>query len=283
MNKEDEFILISKLLGKCSSIQKVDQSKYITKNNLIPPDLLATYTKDLDTSIEDQENQITLFIEVKKVHKKYWKISNKDFDRRVRYADLNGIQLFFAINFTFANLNLWTLFPANFIKQNNFRISIEQWGNNLFDYLVGNLTIHFKDFDLTKIYSKSAKSIFKHPEYGCIEKSIISTDGKQFEFHGDDPINLLFRALNSTETISNEKNIRKRHYNSQITTLYQLLIGCIKVVYGDEDDFNIGKYLKNIVENEDEIINLDFGHYMISKMEEIGIAIAFTMDPNIFE
>lgn len=284
LSKEDEFILISKLLGKCNSIQKVDQSKYIIKNNMKPPDLLATYKKNSDTSIEDKKNQITIFIEVKRNHKKIWKISNRDFDRRVRYANLNGIPLFFAINFTYANLNLWTLFPANFIKQNNFRISVEQWGNNLFDYLVGNLTIHFKDFDLTKIYSKSAKSISRHPEYGGVERSIISTDDKQFEFLGNDPINLLFYVLNSIkiETISNEKIIRKRHYESQFTTLYQLLIGCIKVVYGTEEDFNIGKYLKKIVENENEIINLDFGYYMLNKMEEIGIAQSFIRDPNIF-
>lgn len=278
------FILISKLLGKCNSIQKVDQSKYIIKNKMIPPDFLATYKKDCDTLDDDVENQITIFIEVKRIHKRYWKISNRDFDRRVRYANLNGIPLFFAINFTYANLNLWTLFPANFIKQNNFRISVEQWGNNLFDYLVGNLTIHFKDFNLTKIYSKSAKSISRHPEYGGVERSIISTDDRQFEFLGDDPINLLFYVLNSKkiETISNEKIIRKRHYESQFTTLYQLLIGCIKIVYGNEDDFNIGKYLKKIVEKENEIINLAFGYYMLNKMEEIGIAQSFIMDPNIF-
>jgi Holliday junction resolvase len=283
LSKEDEFILISKLFGKCITIQKVDQSKYGVTDNSIPPDLIATY--NLDTSLGDKENQITMFVEVKRCSKKYWKISNRDFDRRVKFAKINGIPLFFAINFTYGELNLWTLLPAEFIKKNNFRIYLMRWCNNLFDYIIGNLTIHFKDFDLTKIYSKSAKSILVHPEYGGIEKIIISANDKQFEFSGNDPINLLFRVLNSTEKerIINEKIIIKRYYDNQIISLYQLLIGCIKVLYGDEENFSIGKYLKKIVDGETEIINSNFGYYMLDKMEEIGIAQHFIWNPDIFK
>jgi len=285
LSKEDEFILISKLFGKCITIQKVDQSKYGVTDNSIPPDLIATYKRYLNTSLEDEENQITMFIEVKRCPKEYWKISNRDFDRRVRFAKINRIPLFFAINFTYMNLNLWTLLPADFIKNNNFRIHFMQWGTSLFDYIVGNLTIHFKYFELTKIYSKSAKSISVHPEYGGIEKIIISANDKQFEFSGNDPINLLFYVLNSTEKekIIDKKIIIKRYYDNQIITLYQLLIGCIEVLYGDEENFSIGKYLKKIVDGETEIINSNFGYYMLSKMEKIGITQHFIWNPDIFK
>jgi hypothetical protein len=283
LKKEDELILISKLLGKCVSIQKIDQSKYDIKGNMIPPDLIATYKRYLDTPLNDKKNQISLFIEVKKCHKERWKISNKDFDQRVRFAKLNDKPLFFAINFTHMNLNLWTLFPSDYIKKNNFKIHIEQWGNSLFDYLLGNLTVFFKEFELTKIYSKSAQSISKHPKYGGTDKITISSENNQFEFSGNDPIILIFYGLTSISDYieENEKTIRKWHYINQITTLYQILIGCIKVLYENNEDFDLGKYLKKIIEEGDSIINLDFGNYIINKMESIGIAKSFIWNPEL--
>jgi len=226
-----------------------------------------------------------MFIEVKRCYNEYWKISNRDFDRRVRFAKINGLPLFFAINFTYMNLNLWTLFPADFIKKNGLKVHITQWGNSLFDYIVGNLTVHFKDFELTNVYSKSKKSmLINHPDYGGVERTIISVDDNQFEFSGDDPINLLFYILNSTETeiTTNETTIKKRHYISQITTLYQIIIGCVKVLYGGVEDFSIGKYLEKVVKDKEEIVTSDLGYYILNRMKEIGIAQPFIWNPDIF-
>ena len=83
--------------------------------------------------------------------------------------------------------------------------------------------------------------------------------------------------------IIDKKIIIKRYYDNQIITLYQLLIGCIEVLYGDEENFSIGKYLKKIVDGETEIINSNFGYYMLSKMEKIGIAQHFIWNPDIFK
>ena len=81
--------------------------------------------------------------------------------------------------------------------------------------------------------------------------------------------------------IKNKKVIRKKYYYSQFTTLYQILIGCIKVLYGEEENFSLGKYLKQIVDNGDEIIDLNLGYYILEKMEAIGIATHFIMNPEL--
>lgn len=113
---------------------------------------------------------------------------------------------------------------------------------------------------------------------------IISADDKQYEFTGNDPIILLFYVLNSSkkDIQISEKVVLRRHYTDQITTLYQILIGCIRVLYEGEASFSLGKYLKDIVEGKNELITSEFGFYLLNKMESIGIAQHFIWNPDIY-
>jgi len=131
LEAEDEFLLLSMLMGRCISIQKVEETRYKTTGDSIPCDFIATYRKEASAPIEDHEGSITMLVEVKRCQKETWSISKRDFDRRQRFAVLNHLPLFYAVKFEVPGLSAWSLFPSAFIKACNHKLHFTQCWNRL--------------------------------------------------------------------------------------------------------------------------------------------------------
>lgn len=284
LEKEDEFVLISLLLGRCVNIQKFGQPKYASRSDSIVPDLIATYKKDFDTTSDDEANQITMFLEVKRCHSRTWRISRKDFDRRLNYARQYRARLFFAIDFTCLGLNSWTLFSTDYVRMSGHKIRVTQVPDSVLDIILGNYTVYFDSFELEKVYTKGVKSSVTHPEFGGLERVNILYENNKHEIlvgSKPDPAYLVLYALNSTqkEELRGRTTVVKRSYHNQIIPLYNILLAAIRILNQADSHLVLRNYLKESVPGGKMVVDYHYGHYIIDKYEKMGIAQHFTSMP----
>lgn len=280
---EDEFILISKLLGRCVDIGKVDQSKY-PQTKGIAPDIHAIFKKDYDTDIDDVSNQIELFIEIKRCYKKTWKISKNDFNQRLKYSNMHNKPLFYAIKFCLANIEYWTLYPANIIKMQNYKIKMIVQPGNHFDYIVGNCQVFTSNFLIEKHYVKEKfddNATFSQKLNGYLSKCIIFDEEKEIELKFNDPfIWSLIYAFSMNEIPQKGKKLEvKQECYKQISSLYKIILFTIKGIHKYViPDFSFDKYLHLISNGEEPQIDYHYGWYIVEKLVEYGIGGYFIED-----
>lgn len=284
LEKEDEFILICKLCGKCISIEKVNQSKSNLSNKSIAPDLIAVFKKELDTPDDDFEHQLSAFIEIKRCYHRIWKISKQDFDARLRYASRHGKQIFFAIDFAYDGAPGWALFSSSYIRQNGYKIGIEDLKESLFDALTGNLSILFNEFEAEFVYRRNGqqKNVV-HPDYGSLEEVNIRIQDNSYSILLETALpmvvvlnNLISGTQQDVIKVNDTTRIRKR-YSTIVANMYYLVLVILRAMHHDDALFCASRYLANVEEPE---IDHRFGYTIVEVLEELGLAQSFIMLPH---
>ena len=184
--QEDEFAVLCKAMGTCSSIVKLDQSPII-QNGEIPADFLASFSPGVAVcglTSKQQGGTFSCLIEVKSCAKKRFKISNKDLQSRRRFAKRYGLPLVFAIRFReFDSGCLWVWEGADHLERTGRIVEatdlLASLGTVLLDDYCWMPTpaFHFINYYNTEASSGSPR----HHEYGyCIATYLL--------FPGSDPV-----------------------------------------------------------------------------------------------
>ncbi|MEW5747563.1 MAG: hypothetical protein AB1793_02075 [Candidatus Thermoplasmatota archaeon] len=283
LDAEDEFMLISQLLGKCDSINKIDQRKFRSTKRSIAPDLIATYAKD-STTADDSEDRITIFVEIKTCRSEVWKISQSDFDNRRRYASINNLPLWFAIRFELYNMEAWCLLPADYIAGNNRRVHLARIWNSPFDLILGNMNINLMDLTSVTVWEKSTEETsIVNRDWGNLVKTTIEFGGKEYEFLGNDPRAWMFRHFMS-EKVSVETNgtrtIVRERYQRQFKCLYKLMMEFAQRTQSSPQERTASSvYDKIVTDNALSIAKPEFFMIVLTELEKLGFILTFIWDP----
>ena len=283
LGAEEEFMLISQVLGKCISINKIDQRKFKSTKRSIPPDLIATYARYHATT-DRPEDKITMFIEVKTCHSQLWRISESDLDNRCRYATLNNLPLWFAIRFELHGMDAWCLLPADYVARNKRKVHLARVWNSPFDLLLGNTDINLMELTSTTVWEKSNdEASITHKDFGNLVKTTIDYSNETYEYPGSDPRSWMFRHFMSEE-VSVERNWDRtvvcEHFPRQIKPLYKLMIEFAQRTQSNPQGRTLPLLYDRIVTDSFlSTLTPAFFLSVLRELENCGLMLTFMWDP----
>jgi hypothetical protein len=285
LEAEDEFLLLSLLTGKCSSIQKVEETKFKTTGDSIPCDFIATYRKEIGTPIEDHENSTTMLVEVKRRRDEIWSISKRDFDRRERFAMLNHLPLFYAVKFEVPGLSAWSMFPSGFVKACNYKLHFTQCWNSVFDLVLGGYNMYVRNAVVSQSFSKSVERepILRNHEYGFLSELTVSFDANEFTFHGQDPVTLFFSCIQVDRLERSTEGSRvvvNEHVPDQLVASYHLLLRIARLQenrgMGTSPTLLLSELKNGMFLPDHKMVN-----YISNRLEECGLIVSFIWNPDL--
>lgn len=118
LSKEDEFLLISLILGNTEQITRLDQKVHIKTDYVIPDFLFAVKVPESVINTEIPLAQ-RFFIEVKKItdESQEFIITLEYLNKIENYSKLYNLPLYFAIKVNLSTLSQWFLVSSNILKE----------------------------------------------------------------------------------------------------------------------------------------------------------------------
>lgn len=150
--KEMEFYIIMKALRIVKNIWFIDEEES-----------QKTGEKTPDYEIEFTDGY-KVMLEVKHTSKNKYKISKKNLDERIKYAQSKELDLRFAISIK----GRWYLLPSSYLKEKNGKVSNEDYVKSWLDKEFATCSYMFtRPFKIVSVYSKNKKRLgIQFPPYG---------------------------------------------------------------------------------------------------------------------
>jgi hypothetical protein len=183
LSEEDEFALMSLLMGTSVNLVPLEQ-RPIIKGEYIVPDFLASFQIN-NNLIQSEYNQyLKCFIDVKSTDKDKYKIGGSELQRRRNFAKQFDLPLLFAVRFTqFPRFPCWVLMEDNDYSKSSLTISFTDIMNggrekiwNDYWFLISTKKVLFKA-EFTQDYS-----ILQSSKYGNLQKFDIIINGYVISF-----------------------------------------------------------------------------------------------------
>lgn len=306
LRKEDEFHLISLILGNVEQITKLEQKDEL-ENDFQIPDFLAAVK--VPKQISARENMLQrFFVEVKKNPDGQFEFFvSKSYYKKLRmYCDVYTLPLYFAVkmNSDKHNFSQWFLIPGKAIEekskvekrkihgskfddcyvlafndliQNNF---FSLWMNNHLVYLLEGFTI-------TKTYNPNGQGSIYEPRLGKLEKIECSFKDKKKNLiysKKTEPRDILFfvvlkKMATGKETKTKESGRTKITYTTDgnyIKNFYHIVLSAyldfrerMKPVLSESFETDITYFLDEFNKFDLSVVNLIKD--IIFEMENIGL------------
>lgn len=93
-------------------------------------------------------------LEIKHTDKEKYSISGGNLEKRIRYAQSYGLELYFAISIK----GIWMVFDSEYLQKNNGKIDISDMLYSKLDTILNCVSYNFpKDLEIKSVYSKTAR------------------------------------------------------------------------------------------------------------------------------
>jgi hypothetical protein len=259
--QEDEFAVFCRLMGTCTSLNKIDQNPLI-QSDTIAPDFIGTFSPI--STLKKLPKNVTIsyrcFIEVKLCQENNFKITKKDLARRRAYAHNYGLPLIFAIKFKpFAKSGLWLIIDSKELESKGRKVSIENiidsYSTILFDdYMV----VTRPNLHIINYYSKEQnEKRLTHNKYGELCGTYLAApDIEPIEIEKKDEI-LINAVLDSFD------------FENVSTTTFEGTTAVVSSI-GNQARFlsDMVYRLNNIAKNEDNTLVYDASRVIASSDSE---------------
>ncbi|MBE9233778.1 MAG: hypothetical protein RLZZ203_1725 [Cyanobacteriota bacterium] len=193
LSEEDEFALISFLMGTTINLVPLEQ-RPIIKGEYIVPDFLASFQINKGVIQSQYPQYLKCFIDVKSTDKDKYKIGGSELKRRRNFAKQFDLPLLFAVRFTkFPRFPFWVLMEDNDYSKSSLTISFT-------DIMNGSREKIWNDywFSLTtnKILFRAEftqdDSILKCDKYGNLQRFEIVVNGRTIPFTDMSKVTMLY-------------------------------------------------------------------------------------------
>lgn len=182
LSEEDEFAVLCKSMDTCTSLTKLDQTPIIDTEEQTA-DFLCSFSPGISVAGKNQKHvnrHYSCLVEVKSCQKEAFKISQKDLDRRIRFAQKFRLPLVFAVRFTkFCEHSLWVWQEAHYLAKNGRRLDPTSLSQSVGAILLDDYFLHpHPHMHIIYYYDKKANGGASHKDYG-VQTSIVVLIGDQ--------------------------------------------------------------------------------------------------------
>ena len=284
LTTEEEFHYIVKLLQHTSKIQPIEQARR-DDDSSIPSDYFVVFHKEPPKDPEGGRDSISCLIEVKRAWQFKWRISRRDFDRRVRYARTRGLQLFFALKFCAENSSFWTMLSASYVSSRNLKVDPGAIMASVFDVLTGNFQIHLPSAVVEEIYEKRASGLVLHPEYGALTGLRVRVGNKVVETSTSVDWRLLLFAFSPAlraRRVEGGQTIARKSYESQMISAHHAVDSLMCVVHNLESDADRHSFrIRWLSGKAQSPVTIEHIWALARDMETAGVVQPFRMVPDL--
>src|SRR5712692_3464053 len=238
LTTQEEFAYILRLLLHASKIEPIDKAGW-TDESSVPSDYQVLIHKRPRRHSESDRNTIRCLVEVKRGWQFKWRISRRDYDRRLRFAETKRLQLIFAVKFAGNASSFWGMFPAAYVLRRNLRLGVGDIMANVFDILTGNFQIHLPKSTIEYLYQKGTSGAVVHPRYGALRELYVRTKSNVPRTTGEPYWRWLlfaFSPSSGAETTSGTRTMVTKTYESQIVSAHHAIDALTCVVCGLNTD-----------------------------------------------
>lgn len=273
---EDEFALILFFLNNCKHIISLDETTSVLTNESYQSDFIVHF-----------KNDEKIMIEVKSTEEDKYKISKANFDKRLKFSEDIGLELYFALKIK----NHWSLYPSSYLVEKNYRINYNEDLINsiLCEKLNSQMILIPKGLKAESIYSKNtSKSLGVLHECGELisyklyhdNKLIVEISPENDEYlyftiiielwHDFMAYNLIEEKINEFETLVTETS-----NENFITYDFQYFMSIINhMVNINNDRYNSSSFLKLIAANgKSSVLTKMMLYSALNELQELGIPI----------
>lgn len=184
LSEEDEFALICRSLGTCTSLVRFDQ-KPLIESREIASDFVARFRPGLpDLGISRELfSEFRCLIEVKSTDEIEFVIRGGDLRRRREFARSFGLPLLFAVRFKKFGMNsVWAIVDASADADGPLRIGAPDIGNGLRTLLWEDIMfVLLPGTGVTRVFDTAGPPGPRHPDFGpIVDLRIGRPDGTVF-------------------------------------------------------------------------------------------------------
>ncbi|MBP6749406.1 MAG: hypothetical protein KA144_07190 [Xanthomonadaceae bacterium] len=264
LSQEDEFAVLCRVMGTCTSISKIGQSPIAQNFDEKAPDFLASF--QIGYSLAgvppgSLSKSYNCFVEVKSCKKKKFSISEKDLLARQKFADRFQIPLVIAVRFTmFSDQTYWVIKEASAVEKMRGKIDISDGIDSISSVLFDDyVLVPEEGLQIKEYFEKNSnKQGIKDKNFGALVKiSFISTNSGLFDVPLEHTsLVCLFLQMFEKEIISvhgeNEKASVISKIKEQARFLSDLAYSTNYLVKGENDksSYDAGRFLARLDSEE---------------------------------
>ena len=243
INKENEFLIVLESLKIVKSIIKIDEA---------PNRLFDMNTTDIELELTNG-NKLLVEIKSKNINKTNGiSFSTQYLNSLEEFANSKDLEVVFVV----CILNFWMAFKLEYVKQNNNRISFDDYRCSILDKVFGLRSyVFFKGIEMKTVYCKSKiDSLINHNKYGgLVSQTLIYKGKKIYKYNGKnnliflvcceelhsrlEEINIISREDYTTEIrgIKNSEVIVIQEIDMVLSTIYHSVDDNNKPIFIDEE------------------------------------------------
>lgn len=272
---EDEFALMLFFLDNCKHIISLDETTSVLTDESYQSDFIIHF-----------KNDEKIMIEVKSTEEDKYKISKANFDKRLKFAQDMGLELYFALKIK----NHWSLYPSSYLVEKNYRINYNEdlISSILCQKLNSQMFLIPKELKAESIYSKNtSKSLGVQHECGELisyklyydDKLIVEVSPENDKhlyitliielWHDFMSNNLIEEKINEFETLVTETS-----NENFINYDFQYFMSIINHMINNNNRYNSSSFLKLIAANgKSSVLTKKMLYSALNELKELGIPI----------
>ena len=281
--KENEFLIVLKSLNIVKSIIKTDEA---------PNRLFGMNTTDIELELSNG-NKLLVEIKSKNINKSNEiSFSTQYLNSLEEFANSKDLEVVFVV----CILNFWMAFKLEYVKQNNNKISIDDYGCSILDEVFGLQSyVFFKGIEMKTVYCKSKMdSLINHNKYGgLVSQTLIYKGKKIYKYNGKNNLNFLLcceelhSRLEETNIISREDyTTEMRGIKNSEAIVIQEIDMVLSTIYHSVDDNNkpifIDEEVNQSAKNNKHYFNVAQYRKMFDEFSKLGLYYLIIRDSKLY-